>query len=595
MRLAQSQMANMSPEQMMAQLKNMPPGMLPPHMRSGQMKAAMDMMSNNPDMFKQATAAMKNMTPEQMASMAKMSGMASPEEAPAGSVRSSPASPAKSSPASPRDVQSDLGKRVDKLKKQGNDHFGKEEYDEANAAYENAVSELIEHMPNAKVSAAEKAALLVLKDSLQLNLAASLLKQNSYRRAARECTEVLTRNLPDGASSIGSLDAAARARVAKASFRRAQARMALAGNDAAADSDYVTGAKSDLSLCLRLDPDDLTVQGAMKAFETQYPTPVASSSPVASADDASPKASSPKVVFDNGSVSVEDVSDEVESPPPAASVPLSSPSAEAVSVPGLGELTPEKIALAREQMSRMSPDQLKQQATMMKSMDLATLRSMNPAMANLSDEQIKASIASMEMMAENPAMMEFARAQMASMTPETLKSMQMGQSSASASPTASAAPRSSSSSESTDVSASPFAGGPAGFEEMAKSFGNGMPSNPADMMKNMKPEMLSEMMGMLQKNPEMLKMAMQSNPQFSQMAGGMSPERLQQAMDQMAKMSPEQLQSMMQKAEKLQRIVGNATGAWQWLDQRTGGNAKTLAVAGAALLLYQLLHWVGLF
>ena len=174
--------------------------------------------------------------------------------------------------------------------------------------------------------------------------------------------------------------------------------MSLAGNDAEITDDNVTGAKSDLKICLQLNASDLTVQAAAKAFETQYPTPAvppptssahhqssASSSSASSTDpshlrplfaaEADVKTGSSEksnTIYSQGGVTVEDISEEAESvssPDTLASGPLDSKatnSATAFTPPNLsGVNMKERLAMAAEKMKHATPEELKANAKMM--------------------------------------------------------------------------------------------------------------------------------------------------------------------------------------------------------------------------------------
>ena len=157
--------------------------------------------------------------------------------------------------------------------------------------------------------------------------------------------------------------------------------------------------------------------------------------------------------------------------------------------PGLGMPTmpaqndPQQAA---KTIGEMTPEQLRYQATMLRSTDPDTIRRMNPQMAQMTDAQISAAAAQFEMMASNPAMAKMAMEQMKGMTPAQMQAAQQG-----------------------------------GMEGAG-----GM--DPTEMFKNMDKTQLKQMLAMVQQNPDSIQQLAAST--------GISEAQIKQGVDMFANM-----------------------------------------------------------
>eukprot|EP00587_Corethron_hystrix_P012681 CAMPEP_0113315418 /NCGR_PEP_ID=MMETSP0010_2-20120614/11094_1 /TAXON_ID=216773 ORGANISM="Corethron hystrix, Strain 308" /NCGR_SAMPLE_ID=MMETSP0010_2 /ASSEMBLY_ACC=CAM_ASM_000155 /LENGTH=171 /DNA_ID=CAMNT_0000171915 /DNA_START=13 /DNA_END=524 /DNA_ORIENTATION=+ /assembly_acc=CAM_ASM_000155 len=169
----------------------------------------------------------------------------------------------------------------------------------------------------------------------------------------------------------------------------------------------------------------------------------------------------------------------------------------------------------------MTPEQLRQQAQMIRTMDPAALRQMNPAMANLTDEQVRASADQLEAMASNPEAIKMAQEQMKHMSPEDMEEMQ-------------------------NLQRSMFRG------EDKPDLQN---MDPSQIMENMDPAQLKKMVGLLKKNPGMLKTMLRSNPQAAAQAGNLSDENVDRMLSAIDGMSEEQMTKMVGVLGTAQRVL----------------------------------------
>ena len=224
-------------------------------------------------------------------------------------------------------------------------------------------------------------------------------------------------------------------------------------------------------------------------------------------------------------------------------------------MPG-GQITPEQMRQAQDQMANMSPEQLRQQAAMLKSMTPAQIRQMNPAMAAMSDAQIQQSAAQLEMMANNPEMMKMAKEQMAGMSAEDLKELQECQSA---------------------LFGSDGAGGDGG---------SGIPTDPSQMdPSKMDPAAVKKMMKVLKKNPSMVKQMMASQPGMAGATDGMSDEQISAMIDKFDGMSEEQVKMVMGVMGKAQKILGPVTAGYRKANNAVGGQLGKIILFLIAFLI----------
>ena len=212
------------------------------------------------------------------------------------------------------------------------------------------------------------------------------------------------------------------------------------------------------------------------------------------------------------------------------------PSSQYGTVPGTGgagaggaggaALTPEMMQQAQQQMSQMSPEQLRTQAELLKTMTPSQIRASNPMMAAMSDAEIAQATSQFEMMAANPELMRQTAEQMKGMSPEDLQELRKCQGSI---------------------------------------FGNagegGVPTDPSQMdLSKMDPKELKKMLGILKKNPAMLKSLMSAQPGMAGKADGMSDEQLSKMIDGFDGLSENQIAMAMK-----------AMSGWQKVNSATGG------------------------
>ena len=141
---------------------------------------------------------------------------------------------------------------------------------------------------------------------------------------------------------------------------------------------------------------------------------------------------------------------------------------------------------AAKTIGEMTPEQLRSQATMLRSTDPDTIRRRNPQMAHMTDGQISAAAAQFDRMAANPAMAKMAMEQMKGMTPAQLQAAQHG-----------------------------------GMEGAG-----GM--DPTEMFKNMDKTQLKQMLAMVQQNPDSIQQLAAST--------GISEAQIKQGVDMFANM-----------------------------------------------------------
>lgn len=208
------------------------------------------------------------------------------------------------------------------------------------------------------------------------------------------------------------------------------------------------------------------------------------------------------------------------------------PSSQYGTVPGTGgagagaggaAFTPEMMQQAQQQMSQMSPEQLRTQAELMKTMTPSQIRASNPMMAAMSDAEIAQATSQFEMMAANPELVKQAAEQMKGLSAEDVQELRKCQ---------------------------------------ASIFGEGdMPTDPNQMdLSKMDPKELKKMLGILKKNPAMLKSLMSAQPGMAGKADGMSDEQLSKMIDGFDGMSENQIAMAMK-----------AMSGWQKVNSATGG------------------------
>mmetsp|Transcript_60004 Transcript_60004/g.82149 ORF Transcript_60004/g.82149 Transcript_60004/m.82149 type:complete len:506 (-) Transcript_60004:347-1864(-) len=227
------------------------------------------------------------------------------------------------------------------------------------------------------------------------------------------------------------------------------------------------------------------------------------------------------------------------------------------------------LKTATEKMKQMDPETMKSQARALRAMSPDMVRRSNPQMANFSDAQIQQAADHMEMMANNPSMLKMAAQQMESMTQEQFESQvnshaqgnNTGQVPSSAAASPGAASNNSSSSSPSGVSNSPA-----------------MPSG--DMLANMDPAQIKEMIEMLKKNPEMLK----SMP----LANGMNHEQLLKQLEAFSSMDPDQLKRTLKYAGMAKKIFAPLLALKARADKLCGGYSLTLLFGILAAIFYKL-------
>ena len=170
----------------------------------------------------------------------------------------------------------------------------------------------------------------------------------------------------------------------------------------------------------------------------------------------------------------------------------------------------------------MSPEQLRQQAKLMRTMDPDSIRRMNPALANATDDMIRMAADQMEQMAENPEMMKFAKEQMKNMSPEDMMKMQQS--------------------------------GALGAGAGGGGTGGGV--NPTQMLKDMKPEQLKQMVRMMKQNPEMMKQMLPGGGM------GMGEDQINKTIEALGNMDEAQLEKTLQAAQMFQTYTEPIQNAW---------------------------------
>ena len=227
------------------------------------------------------------------------------------------------------------------------------------------------------------------------------------------------------------------------------------------------------------------------------------------------------------------------------------PSSQYGTVPGTGGagagFTPEMMQQAQQQMSDMSPEQLRAQAEFMKSKTPNEIRALNPAMASMSDAQIQQATSQLEMMAANPELAKQAAEQMKGMSASDIEELRKCQESLFGKP----------------------------------GEGGGMPTDPSQMdLTKMDPKELKKMLGILKKNPAMLKSMMASQPGMAGKADGMSDEQLSKMIDGFDGMSENQIAMAMK-----------AMSGWQQVNQFTGGYLGKIILVVVVLYVFLIMRF----
>ena len=227
------------------------------------------------------------------------------------------------------------------------------------------------------------------------------------------------------------------------------------------------------------------------------------------------------------------------------------PSSQYGTVPGTGGagagFTPEMMQQAQQQMSDMSPEQLRAQADFMKSKTPAEIRALNPAMVSMSDAQIQQATSQLEMMAANPELAKQAAEQMKGMSAQDMEELRKCQESLFGKP----------------------------------GEGGGMPTDPSQMdLTKMDPKELKKMLGILKKNPAMLKSMMASQPGMAGKADGMSDEQLSKMLDGFDGMSENQIAMAMK-----------AMSGWQKVNSATGGYLGKIILFVVVLYVFLILRF----
>ena len=174
----------------------------------------------------------------------------------------------------------------------------------------------------------------------------------------------------------------------------------------------------------------------------------------------------------------------------------------------------------------MSPEQLRTQAELMKTMSPDQIRASNPMMAAMSDAEIAQATSQFEMMAANPELVKQAAEQMKGMSAEDLQELRKCQAAI-----------------------------------FPKAGEGDMPTDPSQMdLSKMDPKELKKMLGILKKNPAMLKSLMSAQPGMAGKADGMSDEQLTKMIDGFDGLSENQIAMAMK-----------AMSGWQKVNSATGG------------------------
>ena len=214
---------------------------------------------------------------------------------------------------------------------------------------------------------------------------------------------------------------------------------------------------------------------------------------------------------------------------------------------GGANFTPDMMRQAQQQMSQMSPEQLRAQADFMKSKTPAEIRALNPAMASMSDAQIAQATSQMEMMADNPEMMKQVAEQMKGMSADDVEELRKCQESL-----------------------------------FGKAVEGKTPTDPSQMdLTKMDPKELKKMLGILKKNPAMLKSMMASQPGMAGKADGMSDEQLSKMLDGFDGMSENQIAMAMK-----------AMSGWQKVNSATGGYLGKIILFVIVLYVFLIMRFV---
>jgi len=211
------------------------------------------------------------------------------------------------------------------------------------------------------------------------------------------------------------------------------------------------------------------------------------------------------------------------------SVPSPSASSAVASNGTDNPLTTENINNGIQNMASIPPEQLRQQANMMKSMSKDTIKSMNPMMASWPDQQIDMAIQQMEMMSNNPELSKQMMDQMKRMKPEDIERIQK------------------------------MSGGGTGTN--ATGTGSTMPDmsmDPMQMMQNMDPAQIKQMIQMVSDNPAMFKeMIRSTNPA---MADQMTDEQISKTMDTFANLDERKIGWLLKLMNLVQKVRGAVKG-----------------------------------
>lgn len=310
----------------------------------------------NPQMMQQAQNMMANMSPEQLAGMQNMVQNMSPEQRSKmeriaqqhmGGMGGVPPT------ASGQNEYQLGGARM--LKDEGNNLHKAGKHTEALAKYEKAIS---------NVSALTSGDAVELKTSCELNKAMCHLKLEQWKSCETVCSQVLTRG--------GNL---------KAYYRRGQANMGLEKW-----SEAVKDLKHALCMCAQGDAqrdlisDKLTeaLNRCPEGADTNIDTPAAPSKPKS---------------YNDGSIVIEEVTDEPEIQPANNSQPAASPvgSGRAEYVSEMMKNNPEQARQMMEQMGNLPPEEIQKMASMagMPGFDASTAQQVAEMMKAMPPEQMQ--------------------------------------------------------------------------------------------------------------------------------------------------------------------------------------------------------------
>ena len=202
----------------------------------------------------------------------------------------------------------------------------------------------------------------------------------------------------------------------------------------------------------------------------------------------------------------------------------------------------------------MTPEQLKEQARMMRSMDPDTIRRMNPALANMTDDQIRMAATQMEQMAENPEMMKFAKEQMKNMSQDDIRKMQQ-----------------------TGTMPSGAAGGAGGA--------SGAP-DPQQMLRDLSPEQLKQMVKMMKQNPEMMRQMLPGGGM------GMNQDQINKTLEALGNMDEAQLEQTLRAAQMFQQYTAPIENAWKKVNGLVGGQLRNILLLLFALSMVMLFRYL---